>query len=153
MRVYLVRHGEALPKDVDPGRGLSDVGRRGAEKVAAFLERQAIEVEAVWESGKKRATQTAEIMASAVRSKEGVVCQSGMAPNDPVVPIVEKLASLEGDYVLVGHLPFLSILASQLILGRAEPDVVNFPAATLVCLERGPSGRWAVSWMVTPDLL
>lgn len=153
MRVYLVRHGEALPKDVDPGRGLSDDGRRGAEKVAAFLERQAIEVEAVWESGKKRATQTAEIMASAVRSKEGVLCQPGMAPNDPLVPIVEKLASLEGDYMLVGHLPFLSILASQLILGRAEPDVVNFRAVALVCLDRGPSGRWAMSWMFTPELL
>jgi phosphohistidine phosphatase len=54
--------------------------------------------------------------------------------------------------MLVGHLPFLSILASQLILGREEPDVVNFPAATLVCLDRGSSGLWAVSWMVTPGL-
>jgi len=153
MRVYLVRHGEALPKDVDPGRGLSDVGRKGVEKVAAFLKRQAIEVEAVWESGKKRATQTAEIMASVVSSKEGVVCQAGMAPSDPVGPIVEKLASLEGDYMLVGHLPFLSILASHLILGRAEPDVVNLPAAALVCLDRAVSGIWAVSWMVIPELL
>jgi len=153
MRLYLVRHGEALPKDVDPGRGLSEVGIRGAEKVAAFLKRQAIEVEAIWESGKKRATQTAEIMASSVRSKEGVMCQAGMAPMDPVGPIVEKLASLEGGYMLVGHLPFLSILASHLILGRSEPDVVNLPAAALVSLDRGVSGIWAVSWMVIPELL
>ena len=85
--------------------------------------------------------------------KKGLVCQPGMAPMDPVGPIIEKLDSLEGDWMLVGHLPFLSILASQLILGREEPDVVIFPAATLVCVERGPGGRWAVSWLVTPDLL
>jgi phosphohistidine phosphatase len=153
MRVYLVRHGEALPKEVDPERGLSDEGKAGAGKVASFLKGLAIEVEAVWESGKKRATETAEIMASAVSAKGGIVCQAGMAPMDPVAPIAEMISSLEGDYMLVGHLPFLSILASRLILGREEPDVVGFPAAAVVCLARGASGQWTVSWMVTPDLL
>ena len=153
MRLYLVRHGEALPKEVDPERGLSEEGRHGAEKVAAFLKGQAIEVEAVWESGKKRATQTAEIMASAVTSKRGVVRRSGMDPMDPVVPLVEKLSSLEEDYMLVGHLPFLSILASRLILGREEQDVVGFRAAAVVCLEKDPNGQWVVGWMVFPGLL
>lgn len=153
MRLYLVRHGAALPKEVDPERGLNNEGRQEAEKVAAFLERQAIEVEAVWESGKKRATQTAEIMAAAVNSKGGVVCRSGMDPMDPVTPIIEELSSLEGDYMLVGHLPFMSILASRLILGREDPDVVRFPAAAVVCLEKGSSGEWTVGWMVTPDVL
>src|SRR5512139_2014144 len=98
MRLYLVRHGEALPREVDPERGLSNEGRQEAEKVAAFLKGLAIEVEAVWESGKKRATQTAEIMASAVRSKGGIVRRSGIDPNDPVEPIAEKLSLLDGDY-------------------------------------------------------
>ena len=153
MRLYLVRHGEALSKEVDPERSLSNEGRQEAEKVAAFLERQAIEVEAVWESGKKRATQTAEIMAARVNSKGGVVCRSGMAPMDPVTPIIEELSSLEGDYMLVGHLPFMSILASRLILGREDPDVVRFAAAAVLCLEKSPNGDWTVAWMVTPDVL
>ena len=55
--------------------------------------------------------------------------------------------------MLVGHLPFLSVLVSRLILGREEPDVVNIPAAAVVCLVRGGSDRWTVGWMVTPDLL
>ena len=153
MWLYLVRHGEALPKEVDPERGLSGEGRQDAEKVAALLKGQAIEVEAVWESGKKRATQTAEIMAGALTSKAGVVRQAGMAPMDPVTPIMEKLSSLEGDYMLVGHMPFLSILASRLVLGMEDPDVVLFREATVVCLEKGPKGQWAVGWMVTPGLL
>jgi phosphohistidine phosphatase len=151
MRLYLVRHGEALPKEVDPDRGLSNEGRQEAEKVAALLKRQAIEVEAVWESGKKRATQTAEIMAAQMTSKGGVVCRSGMAPMDPVTPIIEELSSLEGDYMLVGHLPFMSILSSRLILGREEPDVVAFAAAAVVCLEQSPAGGWTVAWMITPE--
>ena len=90
MRLYLVRHGEALPREKDPERGLSDRGRQNAEKTAALLKGQDIEVEAVWESGKKRATQTAEIMAAAVTAKGGVVQRSGMSPNDPVIPIIQK---------------------------------------------------------------
>lgn len=153
MRVYLVRHGEALPKEVDPDRGLSEAGRSDAEKVAVFLKGLAIELEAVWESGKKRAAQTAEIMAAAVRSRSGVVSRPGMSPNDPVAPIAEKLFAQRGDLMLVGHLPFLSDLASQLILGREGPDVVRFPAAAVVCLESGSDGRWAVCWMVGPAIL
>jgi phosphohistidine phosphatase len=153
MRLYLVRHGEALPKETDPERGLSDGGRQDAGKVAAFLKGKGLEVEAVWESGKKRATQTAEIVAGALTSKGGVVRQPGMAPNDPVIPIMDKLSSLKGDYMLVGHLPFLSILASRLILGVEDPDVVVFRAASLVCLEQAPNGQWAVGWMVTPGVL
>lgn len=153
MWVYLVRHGEALPKQVDPERGLSEEGKQDAKKVAAFLKGQAIEVEAVWESGKKRATQTAEIMARALTSKAGVVRQAGMAPMDPVTPIVEKLSSLEGDYMLVGHMPFLSNLASRLVLGMEDPEVVLFREVTVVCLEKGLNGQWTVAWMVTPGLL
>jgi phosphohistidine phosphatase len=153
MRLYLVRHGQALPKEVDPERGLTEAGSKGAEKVAALLERQAIEVEAVWESGKKRATQTAEIMAGALTSKAGVVRMPGLAPMDPVDPILEKLSSLEGDYMLVGHMPFLSILASRLVLGTEDPDVVLFREATVVCLEKRSNAHWAVGWMVTPGML
>ncbi len=153
MRVYLVRHGEALPKEVDPDRGLSEEGRRDVEKVAAFLKGLSIEVESVWESGKKRATQTAGIMAAAVRSRRGVESRSGMAPNDPVEPVAEKLDSQPGDIMLVGHMPFLADLASQLILGRQGQELIRFPAAAVVCLESGSKGRWAVGWMVEPGIL
>ncbi len=153
MRLYLVRHGEALPKEVDPERGLTEQGKEDARKVARLLEGQGIEAEAIWESGKKRATETAEIMAAAVSSAAGVVQQAGMGPMDSVTPLIDRLASLEGDCMVVGHLPFLSSLASRLILGAEEPDVVTFRAATVVCLEKGPTGQWAVAWMLPPELL
>jgi phosphohistidine phosphatase len=153
MRLYLVRHGEALPREVDPDRGLSAAGRQDVEKVAAFLRGKGIEVEQVWESGRKRAAQTAEILAGAVASKSGVVRQPGMGPTDLVNPVIHKLSALEGDYMLVGHMPFLGILASRLVLGTDARDVAVFRAAATVCLEKGAGDQWAVSWMVTPSLL
>jgi phosphohistidine phosphatase len=55
--------------------------------------------------------------------------------------------------MLVGHMPFLSILASRLVLGTEDPDVVLFRESTVVCLEKGPNGQWAVGWMITPGIL
>lgn len=37
MRVYLVQHGDAVPKEVDPDRPLSDTGRQDIERLAKFL--------------------------------------------------------------------------------------------------------------------
>lgn len=153
MRLYLVRHGDALPKEVDPDRGLSEAGRQDAEKVAAFLKGKGLEVDAIWESGKKRATRTAEILAGAVASRKGLVRRSGMGPTDPVTPVIDDLLASEGDAMLVGHLPFLGTLASRLMLGTEEPEVAVFRAATVVCLEKGSGGQWAIGWMVCPSML
>jgi phosphohistidine phosphatase len=153
MRIYLVRHGRALSKEKDPERGLSDEGKQEVERVAALLGRLGTEVEAVWESGKKRATQTAGILASALKARGGIVRQGGMDPNDPVRPVAERLASLSGDYMLVGHLPFMSSLASLFVLGREEPDIVRFAAGGVACLEQDEEDRWVISWVVDPVLL
>ena len=47
MRVYLVRHGDANPKEVDPHRGLSAKGLRDVQKMAAFLKPLGIQVGAM----------------------------------------------------------------------------------------------------------
>ena len=67
MRLYLVQHGEALPKQVDPERPLSERGRSDVARVADFLKGAGIRVTRVAHSGKTRARQTAELLASFVR--------------------------------------------------------------------------------------
>jgi len=154
MFLYLVRHGQPHPKEVDPERGLADKGFAEVKKVASFLDQRNLKVDVLWESGKKRATQTAEILASAVFSAQGKALQkAGIAPNDPVVPVAEELSTGSSDHMIVGHLPFLSRLASYLILGDQEPDVVSFQQGGLVCLQRDTDGKWTVGWMVVPALL
>ena len=53
--------------------------------------------------------------------------------------------------MLVGHLPFMSRLASLLLAGEPEAGVVRFQTSGIVCLSR-EQGEWSLSWAVTPEL-
>jgi 16S rRNA (cytidine1402-2'-O)-methyltransferase len=153
MKLYLIQHAEPKPKEQDPERGLSDKGRGDAERVAAFLKPLGIRVGAVWHSGKKRAAQTAEILANAVTSKSGVVHREGLAPLDPVEPMAAAIAMISNDMLIAGHLPFLGRLASYLVARSESADVVAFQQGGIVCLERDDDGLWRIRFMITPDLL
>lgn len=61
-RLYLVRHGEAKPKDEDPERGLTDVGRADVSGMAAWAAAADIQVDEIRHSGKLRAQQTASAL-------------------------------------------------------------------------------------------
>ena len=62
----------------------------------------------------------------------------------------EKLGEQTEDLLVVGHMPFLGKLVALLTLGREEPSPVAFLPGSLVCLERGGEGAWAVVSMVRP---
>ncbi|MEN8213205.1 MAG: phosphohistidine phosphatase SixA [Pseudomonadota bacterium] len=152
MQLYLVQHGEALSKEIDPDRALSDRGRKDVEHLASFLAGQ-VRVERVFHSGKTRARQTAEILASAVASGREVEQLGGLAPNDPVEPFV-KYAEEQGENLLVvGHLPFMARLAARLVAGSGKRAIFDYRPGSIVCLETGEGQPWRVQWMVRPELL
>ncbi len=82
MLVYLVRHGEAVPDNVDPARPLSEKGRAEVEETAKQLLADGAKVDEIWHSGKLRAKQTAEIIAR-VLGVEKVLEKPGLKPDDP----------------------------------------------------------------------
>lgn len=153
MRVYLVQHGEARPEAEDPERRLTDEGVRNVQKVARFLQPLGLQVEAIWQSGKPRARQTAEILAGAVSASQGVLQRNGLAPKDPVAPIREAIEQSTGDLMIVGHLPFLGKLAALLVADNEETEIVAFRFGCVVCVERVENGPWKLAWMVVPGLL
>lgn len=153
MKLYLVQHGEAKPEEADPQRGLTDKGRRDVGKVAAFIKPLSLSVKTVWQSGKTRATQTAEILAPALAGSPQVTQHAGIAPMDPVGPIAAEIAEIADDLMVVGHLPFMGKLTSLLAAGSEDADVVAFQQGGLVCLERDDKGAWRIRWMVAPDLI
>jgi phosphohistidine phosphatase len=55
MRLYLVQHGEAVSKDIDPDRPLTAAGRQDIELLASFLWRHRVSVSRIIHSGKARA--------------------------------------------------------------------------------------------------
>ncbi len=151
MKIYLVQHGEAEPKSVDPARPLTARGRADAERVAAFAARLGVEVHQIRHSGKLRAEQTAESLGRALNPSGGVVAVPGLGPKDDVQPVAEALAREAQPVMLVGHLPFLERLAGRRLVGDEERAPVEFRYAGIVCLTN-EEGRWQVAWVATPEM-
>ncbi len=153
MRLYLVQHGEALPKEVNSDRPLSDHGRQDIEWLAGFLANRGVRVSRVWHSGKTRARQTAELLAAAVAPGIKTEAQAGLAPNDPTEGFAKKLATWREDAMVVGHLPFMARLVTRLVTKSDDGTTVAYLPGSLVCLERDEDGAWAIAWMLRPELM
>jgi phosphohistidine phosphatase len=152
LTLYLVQHGEAKSKAEDPQRPLTQRGKEEVARVAAFAAGAGLQVGQIRHSGKRRAEETASLLADYLSPTEGVVAVSGLAPRDDVRPVAEALQGETQPVMLVGHLPFLDRLASLLVTGDAERSVVRFRMGGIVCLVR-EGEKWVVGWMVTPDLI
>ena len=153
MRLYLVQHGQAEPKDVNPDRPLTPQGAADVRNLAAFIRPLRLPAATVWHSGKTRAAQTAEALAPALAGAPQILRREGLAPNDPPEAIIAELTAAGQDLMIVGHLPLLARIASVLLAGRESPPVVAFEPGTVVCLQRGQYGGWALQWMLPPQLL
>ena len=153
MRLYLVRHAEANPKETDPARHLSARGEKDLRKVARFLKPLGLGVQAIWHSPKTRAVETAEVLATAIKAKKGLVQRSDLGPDADVRPAAKEIERFGADLALVGHMPMVALLTSQLVCGDVEQELAAFPTAAVLCLEHCPHGYWMIVWMVTPALL
>jgi phosphohistidine phosphatase len=153
MKLYLVQHGQAVPKQEDPGRPLSEQGREEVQRVAACLGEAGVRVVRVWHSGKLRATETAGILAGEVCSGKQVEMIKGIQPNDPVDEFASDADVWGEDTLVVGHLPFMSRLVSLLVAGDSKHELVHYTPGSVVCLQRDDTDRWVISWMLSPGLL
>jgi phosphohistidine phosphatase len=155
MHVYLVQHGAAQPKDENPKRPLSDSGREDVKRMSSFLARSRVSASRVLHSGKLRALETALLMADVLGPGNVVEeAPTGISPNDPIDELFAAIDGWTEDTIIVGHLPFMSKLASKLVTGNEEETVVHFKPGSVACLERGENGGgWTVQWFVRPELL
>ncbi len=153
MKLLLVQHGDAVSREIDPERPLSERGRRDVQALAGFLHRAGIRVRGVLHSGKRRAAQTADILAAALMTAGAGEAVAGLAPKDEVGVFAQTLAGRSQDTLVVGHLPFMARLTALLVGGDAERQLVSFRPGSAVCLERGEAGGWQLSWMLRPELV
>ena len=153
MRLFLVQHAQAASKQADPERPLTEDGRRDIQKIAAFIKPLNLSVSYLWHSGKKRAAQTADALAEVVEVRTETTARDGLAPNDDVAVIKNEIEAAQHDIMFVGHLPFLSKLASLLLTGSESAGAVAFKNAGIVCLERSEDNKWQLDWMIVPELL
>jgi phosphohistidine phosphatase len=150
MRLYLVRHGKAQPKEKDPNKSLSTQGRSVTRKTGLFLKEKQFIVEAVWHSPKKRAVETAEIIVQNL-SCDQIEERDDLNPNDPAGKFPKEIEKLNKELMVVGHLPFLQKLLSLLLTGKQNLDLVEFINSGVVCLEF--KENWKILWCVEPKLM
>lgn len=149
LNIYLVRHGEAVSERIDSARPLTRAGREQVERVADRAASQNVQVSAIFHSGILRAKQTAEIIAQRLSFNSGTRELSGLLPQDDPSIAQAELETAESPIMLVGHLPHLSRLASLLVSGQMETEVIQFVPATIVCCATDVSG-WKIVWTLAP---
>ena len=152
MQIYLVQHGEAKPETEDPERPLTDKGRRDVEASARYAAALGAEVTQILHSGKLRAKQTAEVLMQFLLPSHGIREEKGLAPLDDPHLAERLVGQSEKPLMIVGHLPHLSRLASLLILGIPEKEVIKFTMGGVVCLTKSDD-RWLVKWALGPEII
>jgi len=152
MSVYLVQHGLTYAEAIDPGRSLSEMGKATVERMGRMASEAKVPVAKILHSGKTRAGQTAEILASHLNPSNGVSEIKGINPLDDVIPIAANLDPSER-VMLVGHLPFMENLVSYLITGSMDKLVIKFQNGGIICLDRdGTNGPWYIKWTLMPEM-
>jgi phosphohistidine phosphatase len=153
MFLYLVQHGEAKREEDDPQRGLTDKGFKDVARTALYAQELGLNVSVIHHSGKTRARQTAQVLADYLKPGKGMSQADNLAPMDDPGEWAGRIAEMREDLMLVGHLPYMAMLAGLLLCGDKEKAPIDFKMGGIVCLKRFDDNRWAVEWMIVPEMV
>src|SRR5262249_10220956 len=120
MRIYLVRHGDAVPQEEagsDRDRWLSPRGREAARILARLLREQSVAPDAVLCSPLPRAVQTAELLAAGLDYLGAIASRRFLEPGAQPQVAAEAIVRSGSAVLVVGHEPSISALGAHL-LGR-----------------------------------
>lgn len=151
MKLYLIQHGEAKSEAEDPERSLTPTGEEEVKRVATVAKKMDIRASKIYHSGKRRAQQSADIIASALTLP--VESVHGLNPLDDVRPWAERISREAKDLMIVGHLPFLERLVSLLLCGDERARVVLFRYGAIVHLDQKEDRSWALRWILMPEMV
>jgi phosphohistidine phosphatase len=154
MALFLVQHGISASKDVDPERGLTDIGREETNRIALVAKEYKISVQKIVHSGKKRAEQTAAIYQEILAVEAPMEMISGINPMDDVQSFAARIEPQE-NWMVVGHMPFMERLVSFLTTGAESIRVYQFQNSGIVCLdmEGDKEAGWFIKWTLNPNIL
>jgi len=149
MNIYLVQHGEALSKEQNVKRPLSEKGKEIVEKLANACTAYRLSAVQIYHSTKLRAKQTSEILGRQLGIP--LLEKTGLEPLNPVRPVYDEINSSNTDTIIVGHLPFLERLVSFMLTGSENNRPLLFQQGGLVCLKRDENNKWSIRWTVFPS--
>lgn len=137
MKIFLVQHADAVPKETDPERPLSEKGAMQARRAAEFLKKIPFYPDIILHSDKKRSIETAEIICFALGGVR-MEPREHIGPNDDIAGLKSEILASKKSIMIVGHQPFLGKLASALMGaedGRQVVDINN--ASPLILVNSG----------------
>jgi phosphohistidine phosphatase len=135
VRIYLVRHGDAVPEEdagSDRDRWLSPRGREAARILGRLLRETRVEPDAIVCSPLPRAVQTAELVAASVDYIGHIESWRCLEPSAQPRVAANQLAAIGTSVIVVGHEPSISALGAFL-LGR--PSFPPFRTAQCCAIE------------------
>ena len=153
MKLFLVQHGEACTKEINPDRPLTEKGIVDIERLAAFLKSSGLKVDRVIHSGKLRAKQSAERLANAIAPSVELETSGLINPNDNPRAFDWQSDSWDKDIMIVGHLPFMARLVSHLVIEDDSRCITAYTPGSIVCLDLGADMHVQICWMIRPELL
>lgn len=134
MRLYLMQHALAHPSAEDAERPLNPDGVKQAKHSASGIKRLGLVFDLIMTSPKRRARQTAALVAEEVRYPySDIMSTEALLPDRTPGELLQLLQkeSTDSRILIVGHLPHLARLAEALTRGG---DLI-FENAGLTCLE------------------
>jgi len=149
--LYVLQHGEALSKEIQPERPLSEQGIRDIRILARHMQNMGVQLGNVFHSGKLRAQQSAGLITETVSPEIHPLQAEGLNPNDDPTVILEDIERMDANILIVSHMPFVSRLCSTLLTGTTDAEFASIPG-TLFCLEKADN-RWRLAYMLRPDFL
>jgi phosphohistidine phosphatase len=151
LNLYILQHGEAEAKEVDPERPLTEQGVRDIRVLAMHMQNMGVQLGKIFHSGKLRAQQSASLVAEVLAPEILPLQAAGLNPNDDPAVIVGDIDQIGENILIASHMPFVSRLCSTLLTGATDAEFASRPG-TLFCLEKA-QGKWRLAYMLRPDFL
>jgi phosphohistidine phosphatase len=158
MELFILRHGEAgkrigVAEDIE--RSLTVTGQNEVEEIAKFLIALDVKLDFIATSPLKRALQTAEIIAKALKVKKAAFEQwDELKPEGSRIELYRRLSQFkhEASVMVVGHEPYLSTMISELVFGSGTGHIILKKAglAKIGVTSVLPKAKGELRWLLTP---
>jgi phosphohistidine phosphatase len=162
LHIYLLRHGIAAPLNEenrfnDARRALTPDGLAKMREACLGLKRLGVTFDLVASSPLVRAKQTAEIVVGTLRIGEPIQEWDELTPDGSIGGVMRQLQKYEkrASPLLVGHQPFMGLLACFLIFGSNKISL-DFKKGGICCIrvdEVPPQFAGELVWMLPPKIL
>jgi phosphohistidine phosphatase len=136
-------------------RPLTESGREDIEAVATSLRKLRVGFDRIATSPLKRAKETAEIVVNAYEeSTPKLEIWEELRPEGNRQEAIQRLSRIkqDADILLVGHEPFLSLLAGEMISGgsAARISLKKGGVAKIQMISFSPKPSGQLRWLLTP---